>query len=227
MVGSFRFSKLAGNLLVALVAGIALAATGSAATITVESAPNITQALADRQAWFTANFDSESILNDLENFSGVSLGPYFLISDAVGTFSDTGTTPFAIRSAPAGGHELDSNGAKEITLYTTVDSFALFLTDVDPGVTLLTGDGTKYVFPTGISTNNLFFVGIAASSGGLHLLSGTGSWFDLDDVATVTYQENDGVPEPAAWPVVLALGVAILAVRRKLPTTPLRHLPRS
>ena len=202
----------------ALVASAALAATARAATITVESAPNITAALADRQAWFKANFDSESLLNDLENFSGFGLGHYFLISDSVGTFADTGTTPFAIQNAPAGGHELDSNGAKEISLSTTVDSFALFLTDVDPGLTLLTGDGSKYVFPTGITTSDLFFVGILGSSGGLHLISGTSSWFDLNDVATVSYQD-DGVPEPATWPVLLALGGAILAFRKKSRTT--------
>lgn len=203
----FTASEWEGRVVKKVTLCLFTALLANASSITVVPAGSIADAQAARQAWLTANFDSESSLEVLETFAGYGPGSYYMLSDNVGTWN-AGLNQFAIS-----GQQLQSKGAPKIHLSTTDDTLFFFATGVG-GLMLTSGDGTKYTFPSGANAP-FYFVGITILDGSLDLVDGPLRNYGISDVGHVQYHE---APEPVAWPLVaLASGtlIAIAKTRRR------------
>lgn len=177
----------------------------NASSITVVPAGSIADAQAARQAWLTANFDSESSLQVLETFAGYGPGFYYMLSDNVGTWN-AGLNQFAIS-----GQQLQSQGAPKIHLSTTDDTLFFFATGVG-GLMLTSGDGTKYTFPSGPANAPFYFVGITSLDGSLDLVDSPLNNYGIADVGHVQYEE---VPEPAPRPLMPLAAATLIAIEAK------------
>jgi len=236
------------NRSILLIALSLCALSAHATTITIESAGvgsgAISTAIADRDAWILSNFGPSAVSDLLVDFESYSLGAYYSLNTAAGTFSllpgsspgnsslsdgtktnqfsilDAGDSPFKGRfdTTPGGSQWLDSNDTTKVKLATTESIIYFFINDVnDCGgtLTIRTKDGTtSTVFAPTGQNGNLYFVGIQ-SSGPI----GAIQWLNTSD--------NDGwgiddigtvawaaTPEPAAMPIGLAGLLAIPLIRK-------------
>jgi len=210
-----------------------------ATTITIVPATGIANAVADENAWITANFPSGDTASLVETFETYGYGPYNQLATGAGTFvavpgglgsnaSGTGTDQFTIlnssdtpfngryNTTPGGNNWLDSNDITDLQLNTSLSNVYFFITDVnDTGgvLTMKTQDGTtSSSFATPGYNGEIYFVGISSSGpiGNIQWLNTSqGDGYGLDDFGTVKSSSVTSTPEPANW-LMASSGLLIL-----------------